>query len=211
MSYLPALFGTVGAYALLGILLLSLNITSRWRWWVKLGTILLTTVAFIGTYIAITGLLGWPSAQAMPERFSLLSARIIEPDKASGAPGRLFMWAEEVDAENLSIAEPRGYEVVYTVALAQMLREAQQSLLEGDQVLGESLKEPEAAEAATPDMIPGTDDTTSEEADGETEAPIGMGNGQQGIGGGDGYLLDVTDSLRLSDMPPPDMPDKAPL
>src|SRR5690606_38193372 len=121
VSYLPALFGTVAAYVLLAILLLSLNIVSRWRFWVKAGAILVTTLAFFGTYFAITGLLGWPSAQSLPARFSLLSTRIIEPDKATGAPGRLFMWVEEIDEENQPSADPRNHEVAYTTELAEKL------------------------------------------------------------------------------------------
>ena len=210
MSHLPALFGTVAAYVLLAVLLLSLNIASLWRWWVKLAAILVTTAAFIGTYIAITGLVGWPSAEAIPDRFSLLAARIVEPDKASGAPGHLYMWVEEIDEDNLPISQPRNHEVVYTVALANALYAAQQKLADGQQVLGEMLENPEEAEKADPDMLPEGEGQAAPES--ETDLPeTGTANQERGPGGGDGYLLDITESLRLSDMPPPELPDKGPL
>lgn len=206
MSYLPALFGTVAAYVLLAVLLLSLNIVSRWRFWVKAGAILVTTLAFFGTYFAITGLLGWPSAQSLPARFSLLSTRIIEPDKATGAPGRLFMWVEEIDEDNQPSADPRNHEVAYTTELAEKLYGAQQLLNQGQEVLGEMLEEPKGEE--------GEGDASSGES-GSSIAPPSDNSASGGVLGtgaaGDGYLLDITESLQLSDMPPPPMPDKSPL
>ena len=210
MSYLPALFGTIAAYVLLAVLLLSLNIASLWRWWVKLAAILITTAGFIGTYVAITGLIGWPSAEAIPDRFSLLAARIVEPDKASGAPGHLYMWVEEVDEDNLPISQPRNHEVAYTVALANALHAAQQKLANGQQVLGEMLENPEEAEKADADMLPEGEAVSPSEAEND-EPETGTGNQDRGLGSGDGYLLDITESLRLSDMPPPELPDKGPL
>jgi hypothetical protein len=211
VSYLPALFGTVAVYILLAVLLLSLNIASLWRWWVKLGAIILTTAAFIWTYLAITGLVGWPSPQAIPGRFSLIATRIVEPDKASGAPGHLYMWVEAVDDDNLPVAQPRNHEVAYTEKLAEALYAAQQKLNDGQHVLGEMLEEEqpiegeEEAEAAEEGT--GEDQDTGEQVDGEdVKTGGGSTNGSQERG--DGYLLDVTDSLQLSDMPPPELPDK---
>lgn len=210
MSYLPALFGTLAAYLLLAILLLSLNIVSLWRWWVKLGAILVTTLVFVGAYFAIVGLIGWPSAEPIPDRFSLLAARIVEPDKASGAPGHLYMWVEEIDTLNQPVSPPRNHEVIYTVALANALYAAQQKLAEGQQILGEMLETTEDVEEADADMLPQDQSPPGEEAD-EENPETGAGSRAPGISGSDGYLLDITDSLRLSDMPPPELPDKGPL
>ena len=212
MSYLPAFFGTVAAYILLAVLLLSLNIASLWRWWVKLGAIVLTTGAFIGTYMAITGLIGWPSPQAIPGRFSLLATRIVEPDKVSGAPGHLYMWVEAIDDDNLPVSQPRNHEVAYTEQLASALYEAQQKLNSGQAVLGEMLAEQEPAEGEEGEAQsaeqgnPGEDGRPAEDGD---EPQIGGGNADRSQGPGDGYLMDVTESLKLSDMPPPELPDKA--
>lgn len=210
MSYLPALFGTVAAYVLLAVLLLSLNIVSLWRWWVKLGAILVTTGAFFGTYMAITGLVGWPSAQAMPSRFSLLSTRIVEPDKVSGAPGHLYMWVEEIDEENLPVSAPRNHEVAYTTELAEKLYGAQQLLNQGQQVLGEMLEEMEEEATEVDVSSSGTASGAPREEEDTDETATGRIADRSGQAG-DGYLLDITDSLRLSDMPPPELPDKSPL
>lgn len=212
MSYLPALFGTIAVYILLAVLLLSLNIASLWRWWVKLSAIVITTGAFIGAYIAITGLIGWPSPQAIPGRFSLLATRIIEPDKVSGAPGHLYMWVEAVDEKNLPVAQPRNHEVAYTGELASALYAAQEKLNNGQQVLGEMLAEEQPVEGD--EEGEGNEAQEGEEGDdgrtaSEGEPTLGAGTSQRSNeGGGDGYLLDVTESLKLSDMPPPELPDK---
>ena len=56
----------VAAYGIVTMLLLSLNLTSLWRWWVKAGAIIVTTVFFGVTYLAINGLMGWPTTQKLP-------------------------------------------------------------------------------------------------------------------------------------------------
>jgi hypothetical protein len=212
VSYLPALFGTLAAYILLAVLLLSLNIASLWRWWVKLGAIVLTTGAFIGAYLAITGLIGWPSPQAIPGRFSLLATRIVEPDKASGAPGHLYMWIEAIDEKNLPISQPRNHEVAYTAELANALYAAQQKLNDGQAVLGEMLQpeEPsEGEEGEAENATPGAHEEDDGSGDEGEDASAGAGNLDRTQGPGEGYLLDITESLKLSDMPPPELPDKA--
>jgi len=211
VSYLPALFGTVAAYVLLAVLLLSLNIASLWRWWVKLGAILLTTSAFIGTYMAITGLVGWPSPQAIPGRFSLLATRIVEPDKVSGAPGHLYMWVEAVDEVNLPVSQPRNHEIAYTDGMASALYAAQQKLNSGQAVLGEMLEEEQPVDGEEGEGEGDTEQgNQADEGDPTTEGEpkLGGGNTNGSQSSGDGYLMDVSESLQFSDMPPPDLPSK---
>ncbi|MCW2883127.1 MAG: hypothetical protein JWQ95_7227, partial [Sphaerisporangium sp.] len=135
--YLTALIGTVAVYILLALLLLSLNIFSLWRWWIKAGAIVLTTLAFIVLYVSLTGLVGWPSNNKLPPRFSLVATRIVEPDKARGGPGHIYLWVEEIDEHQIPITPPRGYEVAYSNNLAKKTDEAQQLLKGGQKVLGQ--------------------------------------------------------------------------
>src|SRR5688572_24575527 len=90
---------TVVVYVLIAVLLLSLNLTSRWRWWVKGGAIVLTTIFFSASYLAISSLLGWPTRDIMPARLSLVATRIVEPDAFTGSEGSIFLWAEALDDE----------------------------------------------------------------------------------------------------------------
>ena len=122
---------TVACYAVLGALLLSLNITSLWRWWVKVAAIVLTVVACVGSYFSISGLLGWPAQAGMPERFNLVSTRIVEPDMLRGTEGRIYLWIEQVDENQVIISPPRAFEVPYEVDLSIQVAEAQSELKGG--------------------------------------------------------------------------------
>ena len=46
-----AALGLAAGYLVLGVLLLSLNLTSLWRWWIKAGAVVITT-GFIGYLVA---------------------------------------------------------------------------------------------------------------------------------------------------------------
>ena len=61
----------------------------------------------------------------MPARFSLLSTRIVEPDKLTGAPGHIYLWVEEVDDRQIVIGPPRAFEVPYVVEIATDVATAQ--------------------------------------------------------------------------------------
>ena len=63
-----SVIGVVTAYGIVTMLLLSLNLTSLWRWWIKAGAIIVTTVFFGVTYLAINGLMGWPTTQKLPSQ-----------------------------------------------------------------------------------------------------------------------------------------------
>lgn len=210
MSYLPALLGTIAVYGLLAVLLLSLNIFSLWRWWVKLGMIVVTCIVILASYFAISGLIGWPSPQGIPGRFSLVATRVVEPDKASGAAGHLYMWVEEVDEKNIPVSQPRAHEVAYTDAFADALRAAQTKLNNGQEVLGEMLEQKNEEAQPRKDQQPGGDPGQPDQPNDDTQAQVAGGQQSPGMAG-DGYLLDVTDSLKLSDMPPPELPSKQPL
>ena len=131
-----ALFGTIAAYVLLASLLLSLNIASLWRWWIKGTAIVLTTLVFVVAYVSITGMIGWPSVDSLPRRFSLLSTRIVEPDKIRNLPGHVYLWVELIDEHQVVISAPRAFEVPYSVELAKKTDDAQKMLDTGQAVQG---------------------------------------------------------------------------
>ena len=111
-----SVLGLVAAYVVVTLLLLSLNLTSLWRWWVKAAAIILTTAFFGITYIAINGLMGWPTAQKLPARFNLVSSVISEPDRRANSPGHIYLWATELDANNVPSGTPRSYQIGYSNA-----------------------------------------------------------------------------------------------
>ena len=58
-----AVAALTAGYIALAVLLLSLNLTSLWRWWIKAGAIIATTIFFGVTFQALGGLTGWPTTQ----------------------------------------------------------------------------------------------------------------------------------------------------
>ncbi len=131
-----AVLGVVLAYAATAVLLLSLNITSLWRWPVKATAIVVTGGLFVGTYFAVDAMMGWPSQDRLPDRASFLASRIVEPDNFTGAPGVIYVWLQPIDAKNLPIGEPRAYKLGFDRGVAKDVVAAQQMRGQGREVLG---------------------------------------------------------------------------
>ncbi|MGB3339357.1 MAG: hypothetical protein WBA73_19450 [Devosia sp.] len=202
MTTTGAITATVICYALLGVLLLSLNFTSLWRWWVKAAAIALTVVACIGSYFSISGLLGWPAGGAMPERFNLLATRIVEPGIVKGDIGHIYLWVEEIDQDQIIISPPRAYEVPFVVELAFEVEKAQEVLDTGGSIMGEF--DAEQAEAASGDNASRQNENVDQ---------LATGN-DGGNATGEGTRFDGTSptaSLTFSDMPPVPLPTKPPI
>ena len=54
------------AYVVMGVLLLTVGLTSRFAWWVKAVAIVVASAFFIEVFFATKGLLGWPGAGQLP-------------------------------------------------------------------------------------------------------------------------------------------------
>ncbi|MDB5535957.1 MAG: hypothetical protein JWQ65_832 [Devosia sp.] len=200
---MTAIAGTVGAYVLLAVLLLSLNIASLWRWWIKAGAIVLTALVFVESYIAITGVVGWASTSTMPARFSLLATRIVEPDKLRDTPGHIYLWVEEIDDNQIVISPPRAYEVPYDVDMATEVASAQSQLEGGSDIMGEF--------AATGTQ---TGEKQSNPNEDGSEVTMSAGNEQANTAGGPTGVVDNVPAgatLSFSDMPAVGLPDKGPV
>lgn len=199
MMDLP-LSGAVALFLVLAVLLLSLNLASLWKWWIKAGAIVITLGGMVALYFVVTGVIGWASTGAMPARFSLLATRIVEPDKLGGIPGRVFLWLEEVDDRQIVISPPRAFEVPYAVEIATDIAMAQAKLEGGGKVLGEfEATGSEEANAAQTAQEAGTGQVEiGETRDGKSS---GSGEGAETIGD--------QGALSFSDMPPVDLPDKS--
>jgi hypothetical protein len=98
-----SIIGLVVAYIAVTMLLISLNLTSLWRWWVKAAAVIVTTIFFGVTYSTINGLMGWPTTQKPPGRFNLISSRISEPDRRTHEPGHIYLWAAELDGNTAQL------------------------------------------------------------------------------------------------------------
>ena len=184
---LGTVLATVGAYVVIALLLLSLNLTSKWRWWIKGSAIVVTGLFFVATYLAIVSLLGWPSGARPPDRFSVISTRVIEPNSFTGDPGAIYLWLEELDENNVVLGQPRSYRLTYTEPLADAADGVQEMLNAGEEVEGQVA----AAEQ-------------------EVNADVAGEPGGRGQGQGGGYVP-IDFNLIFNDLPPVVLPDKGAL
>ncbi len=112
--------GIIAAYILLGILLLSINLYSKWSWPVKAVTIIITSVFYVVTYYSFPPLLGWPTSQQPPAQFRLIAAHVSQPNKEMGKEGSIYLWLTEI--KNMTDSpEPRAYELQYSNELHEKI------------------------------------------------------------------------------------------
>ena len=196
-----AVLSVVGAYAATAVLLLSLNIASLWRWPIKAGAIVVTSGLFVGTYVAIEAMIGWPSADRLPERANFLASRIVEPDKFTGDPGVIFVWLQGVDEHDLPVGEPRAYKIAYDKGVAKEVVEAQRLRGQGRDVVGTfDYSTEKSGQKPPPGSIPVVGQNTTVLRDVE-ERP-----------GGAGGMFSLNQNLHATfvEMPPLPLPDKLP-
>ena len=135
--FILGISGLVAAYVLIGLILLSINLYSNWSWKVKAGTIILTSIFYIVTYLSFPPLLGWPTSETLPERFQLIAAHVQQPNKITGDGGSIYLWVSRID--NLaSPSPPRAHRLEYSNELHEMVIKANSNLNKGIAQLGEA-------------------------------------------------------------------------
>lgn len=140
--------GLVVAYIALAVLLMSLNLQSAWRWPVKVIAVVLTTGLYALTYQSVIGMMGWPADQKLPKNFQLHWGTVNEPDKFLGTAGNVFLWVEEIDAQNYPVGTPRAFKLPYSKELAEMVMKARANIEAGHQQAGTAEEVAEAQEQA---------------------------------------------------------------
>jgi len=128
----PTLLAISIAYMVLGVLLLSVSLTSPFQWWVKAAAIVVTSVFFVEQFFSTKDLLGWPGSGRLPPRFQLLWTRVVEPDPKVRDPGSIFLWVEEVDENNVPTGTPRSYRLAYTKPMADRSLKARDEIMSGN-------------------------------------------------------------------------------
>src|SRR5437764_12539337 len=119
------------AYALIGALLLTVLVCARLPWPAKALAIVVTSCFYLVSFVGARGLLGWSSADALPPRFKLLQARIVEPHSLEGEPGAIHLWVEALGDDNRPSGIPRAYRLPYDAKLAEKTEKAIAASAEG--------------------------------------------------------------------------------
>jgi hypothetical protein len=192
-----AILPLVAAYVAVAVLLLSLNLTSRWAWPIKAAAIGVTTGFFGLSYIGAVSLLGWPSRSTLPPRFQLLWSKLVEPDKHSGEDGGIFLWLDALDDNNLPLNRPRAYQLRWDPNLAKQVAGAQEKRQSGQEVAGrtEKIEKADEGDVSNTNKVMGPPPTEGEETAGMDTVPF-QNDGQR---------------MQFEDMPAPVLPDKPPL
>jgi hypothetical protein len=120
------------AYVVIGVLLLNMGLSSRFRWWIKATVIVVTCAFFIEVFFSTKSLLGWPGTGQLPPRFQLLWTRVVEPDPKISDPGAIYLWVEELDENNVPSGTPRSFRLRYTPPLAERSLKARDEIMAGN-------------------------------------------------------------------------------
>ena len=190
--------GIVAASVAVLVLLLSLNVASRWLWWVKASATVVVFWLWFTTYVSVAALVGWPSEESPPSNFQLHWSKIVEPNQFTQNPGAIYLWLEALDENNVPIGVPRNYKLPYDDQLADQLLAANEKIKEGEEVAG------------TVDVIEGDEEEEDTEPADEDEIELA----ERGDNPGGGFLPENFDpdllTLTLQDMPEIIQPDKSP-
>jgi hypothetical protein len=108
-------------------------VASGWPRWAKGAVVAGVTALYFVADAALAGVWGWPSRQALPERFVLLAAVIEEPTKT--APGALFVWVNAMDNGKLA-RQPRAYKLPYSKDLHALVDEGLKKVRQGVTQMG---------------------------------------------------------------------------
>lgn len=90
--------------------------------------LMLLPAFYIGHFLLLDELPGWPSKQPLPENFDLLGQQIIEPQPARDIDGKITLWVQEHGK-----TDSRLYVIAYSKELHLKLSEAQLKQNQGRQ------------------------------------------------------------------------------
>ncbi len=114
------------------LLALMLSGDSRQRpRWLLVTVLLALPVFYIGHYLTLRELQGWPATTDLPPEFRLLAFDVREPDPKTGQPGQILLWLRANGDE-----QPRVYRQPYRKQLHQELVDAGQRQAEGRPQIG---------------------------------------------------------------------------
>ena len=129
--------GLAAAYLALAALLILVLRDARWSWPIKSGLAGAVVALCVLTHDALPPLLGWPTASVPPARFNLLAVHVQEPNKASGDPGGIYLWAADL-AAGAGGGAPRAYRLPFRADLQSRVVEAGNKMRKGLPQLGEA-------------------------------------------------------------------------
>jgi len=141
------------SFAALVFLCAAALLWSRWPAWLK--ALLLTGVAVFYFFAddVVHNLSGWPTIDALPERFTLLAVVIEEPSNKTA--GALFVWVNAIE-NGKPVPQPRSYKLPYAKDLHAVLNEGMKKARQGVTQMGTAV--PKAGKKGLNWLRPGRDE-----------------------------------------------------
>lgn len=99
--------------------------------WLLTTVLLALPVFYIGHYLLLQQMQGWPSTAPLPQQFQLLAFDITEPDPNSDRPGHILLWVDSGDNDR-----PRVHRLAYRKELHRELVAAGQRQAKGRPQIG---------------------------------------------------------------------------
>ena len=140
MSFSPLVLTL--AYVAVAALLLNLNLATRPSPTAKALVIMLVSLLYFGAWHGYRGLVGWPSADPLPDAFRVLWISIEDPDKVGGEPGSIYYWVRELDTAGLAAGPPRAFAVPWGEEDAEAAQAALDAMEEGETFDGRRTRMP---------------------------------------------------------------------
>lgn len=126
---------------------------SHWPRWLKALLVAGVVVFYFWADETVHQMWGWPSSDALPERFVLLAAVIDEPTNKSA--GALYVWVNAIE-NGKPAAQPRAFKLPYSKDLHSLLNEGVKKSRQGVTQMGTS--EPKAGRKGLSWLRPGNDE-----------------------------------------------------
>jgi hypothetical protein len=123
------------AYVALAALVAAALISSRYPLLIRLFIVVFTTVLYFVSYQGWQSVQGWPARVEVPERFQLHASIVDEPEKTTGSPGSITIWATDLSSGEPADS-PRAYRMNYTKELHSDLEDALRNMRNGIIQLG---------------------------------------------------------------------------
>lgn len=130
-----SIFILVAVNVLVLALLVLILMFSRLPGVVRLFLVLLVSASYWLAYQGWDRAQGWPSSNAVPEKFLLHGAVIEEPDKERGVSGTIFLWLSDL-TDFRPAEQPRAFVLPYTRQLHQSAQEALRQIRNGQLQVG---------------------------------------------------------------------------
>ena len=132
-----AIIGISLAYVVLAALVVLLLVYTRWSLWLKIGVVLGVSAFYFVTYTSMEHILGWPTADLLPEEFIVLSGYVKEPNESMGEAGGVYLWVAGYDLEEREVHDmPRAHVLPYSPYLHEQVNTANKNLKRGTPQVG---------------------------------------------------------------------------